>query len=464
MNILFQGSLLGYLFRDKTAIRYKDQLDSSLFDIPTHQTVFDEWHRYVSKYNSIPNKANFLEFVDREAKRTKGLTQEVYAEILNTIAVVYSKQHDDEYEFTRDVIIEYAQKKRFRNLFTSKASLLATATEKEFEQIYTEVRKIESIGKDLGNDAKNRGGFLFADGDTNNNLITADGHQTFLHALNRMTAAGGFYSPQHILLVGGPKAFKTGTMVSIMTEYARSGLRIFYADAENGLNSIRTRFKQALLECERHEVSTYKSELKEILKRIRVYGGDIATHFFPSGSTLDDVDIELDRLAMECDWHPHIICYDPLYKFQPVNKKIFDTNRKIQDVNAHAAKLNSKYNTFSFTAAKVKADAVNKLILKKNDLGEDFQQNYDAHAVFALCRTESEEADGYGRIVVVSQREGMPYIPGPKGTCAIKINAATNTITELDSEAYLATLEESQAHNKPATRRKYISPNTLKDE
>jgi len=69
----------------------------------------------------------------------------------------------------------------------------------------------------------------------------------------------------------------------------------------------------------------------------------------------------------------------------------------------------------------VKAEAVNKLLLKKNDIGEDFAQNYDAHAVFALCRTPFEEENGFGRIVPISQREGIGYRPGAEGTCAIKI-------------------------------------------
>lgn len=462
----FQDSLLKYLFQDKAAKKYKDYLDKSVFDIPTMQIVFDFWQDYVTKYNSIPPKANFLEYVDRLVKRSKGaVTHEVYNEILNTIAGVYAAS-TDEYDFTREIIIDFAKKKGMRNLFTSNADKIKNATAADLDNMYNQMRHIVQIGSDSEEIEKNRGGFLFRDGGRYNGSAVSYGHPTFLQGLNRMTAAGGFYSPQHILFMGGPKAFKTGLLICLLIEYARSGLNVFVADAENGLNSYRTRIKQGLLECERHEVSSYTQELIVMLKRIKKFGGDIFTHFFPSGSTLDDVDTELTRLAVEENWTPNLIVYDPLYLFAPVNKKIYEARLKIQEVNRHAVRLNNKYGTFSFTATKVKADAVNKLVLKKNDLGEDFTQNYDAHAIFALCRTESEEANGYGRIVPVSQREGIGYRPGPLGTCAIKIDDLRNTVTELDSEAYLATLEDEYAARQPKgnNRRKYIPTDKLKDE
>lgn len=464
MTAEFQGALLKYLFQDKQAKKYKEDLDQSLFDDPIVRQVFEFWYDYVTKYDSIPNKPNFLEFVDRDVKRSKTVVKhELYNEILNTIAQAFSPDTDD-YKFTRDIIIEFAKKKGMRNLFTTQAGKIKNANSSELDEIYQQMRRIVAIGADTDETDKNRGGSFF-DSPYKNSSSVADGHPTFLHSLNKMTAAGGFYSPQHILLMGGPKAFKTGTLLCLMVEFARSGLNVFIADAENGLRSITVRLQQAMLECERHEVGQYRAELNIMLKKIKKFGGDIRTHFFPSGSTLDMVDEELERLALEEDWKPHIICYDPLYLFAPSDRKIFEPRLKIQAVNRHAVRLNNKYGTFSFTATKVKAEAVNKLVLKKTDLGEDFTQNYDAHAIFALCRTEDEEANGYGRIVPVAQREGIGYVPGPAGTCAIRIDVERNTITELDAGAYLATLQEEQEAKRPtAQKRRYIPPNTLKDE
>lgn len=465
MTHQFQLELLSHLFQTKEAIVYKDILDQSFFDITTCQLVYSLWHDYVSKYHRIPSKHGFIQFADQEIKRVKtAVKKEKYDDILNTIALAYSPTQGD-FEFTRDVIIEYAVRKGARNLVISIADKLRNATVSEVREMSNEFNRIVSIGSlELMRD-KNRGGLLFRDGITRDSNATIMGHPTYLQSLNRMTAAGGFYTPQHILFVGGPKAFKTGTLITLAVEYARSGLNVFFADAENSINSIKTRIKQCLLECERHEVEGLTRELTDMLRRLKRFGGDIASHHFPSGSTLDAVDIELDRLATEEDWHPHVIFYDPIYKFASTNRYIKDENLRLQNLNAHAGKINDKHNTFSFTAAKIKAAATHKLVIKQDDLALDFAGNYDAHAVFAICRTEDEEQSGYARIVAVSQREGAGYRSGPEGTCAIKIDAATNTITELDSQAYLMTLEEEhQSKGKSGPKRKYIPPSTLKDE
>lgn len=465
MTITFQDSLLKYLFQHKEAKQYRTCLDSDMFDVHEVKFIYSLWEDYIDKYNAVPTKPAFLEYTDRAVKTIRGgITHEKYSVILDAIAKAFSPDSAEEHEFTKDIIVEYARRKGVRNLMTSRADKIKNATTADLDDMFTEFRRIVSIGAGTEEALKNRGGSLFNDTDTRISDSVSEGHPTFLGALNRMTAAGGFYTPQHILLVGGPKAFKTGTMICLAVEYARSGLKVLYVDAENGLNSIKTRLRQCLLECERSEVNMYKRELVNIMTRIKKFGGDIHTHQCPAGSTLDDVDAELARLAAEEDYHPNVIFYDPLYKFQPVNKRIFDDNKKIQDLNAHAGKLNVKYDMFSITAAKIKADAINKLVIKKNDLGVDFAQNYDAHAVFGLCRTETEEANGFGRIVPISQREGISYRPGAMATCAIRINESTNTITELDAEAYLATLEEEHTPKHTGRPKRYIPPSSIKDD
>ncbi len=466
MTLDFQDSLLKYLFQDKGAKRFKDYLDQSVFDIPTFQLVYGFWYDYVTKYNSTPSKSNFLEFIDRAVRRSKGaVTQEVYDEILNTVAVVYTPDTND-YEFNKDVIIEYAQRKGMRNVFTTKADKLKNASVEELNAIYTQVQNIVRIGADTEAVEKNRGGFMFRDSDKQIAEEEIKAHPTFLHGLNKMTAARGFYSPQLILLMGGPKAFKTGLILSILIEYARMGLKVFIADAENGLADMKARIKQGYLECERHELRGYAWELKEILKRVKLYGGEIVPNFFPAYvSTLDDVDRELERLANEEDWHPDIIFYDYLQLFGSSNKKIIDKRLQIQDVYHHAIRLNNKYNTFAFTAAKVKQDAVNKLVIKVNDFGEDFAQAYNCHATFALCRTEDEVREGNGRIIPVVQRSGTAYKFGASTTCAIRISEPTQTIVELDAEAYMAVLEEEHnAKNKAAVKRRYVPAKDVDDD
>lgn len=465
MSIDFQDSLLRFLFQNKEAKAYKDYLDKKAFDIPTMQLVYGLWYDYVTKYGNIPPKANFLEFTDRAAKKSKGaVTHEVYTEMLNVIAVVYTHT-DVEYEFTREIIVEYARRKGLRNLFIANADKIKNATTTDMDNIFSEFRSINNIGAaDMDSD-KRSPKFMFRDSDKPSATSLATGHPTFLHSLNKMTAARGFYSPQLILLMGGPKAFKTGTILSILIEYARQGLNVYIADAENGADSIRTRIHQGLLECERHEVSGYKSELKNILKRIKAYGGELVVKDYDAYiANLDNVDADLETLAIEQEWVPNIIFYDYLQLFASANKKIINKQDQIQDVYHHAIRLNKKWNTFAFTAIKVKREAVSKLVLKAEDIGVDFAQAYNCHATFALCRTEEEVMQGTARILPVLQREGTAYRHGSSTVCAVKIEEARQTIVERDAELYMEMLQETMGKGKTIKLRKYIPSETLKDE
>lgn len=466
MTTAFQSALLGYLFQIPEAKQCIDWLDASVFNIPTYQLVYELWHGYVTKYNSLPPKPAFLEFTDREVRKSKSdMVHKVYSGILDVVAIAYTPI-DPRYDFTIDIVTEFARRRGVKNFLTNNAAKVSEATVEDLDEMFNQFRRVVNIGTTDRESSRNRGGLLFRDGGGNDLHEVMMGHPTFLQGLNKMTAAGGFYAPQHILFVGGPKAFKTGTLITLAVEYARSGLNVFFADAENSIGSIKTRIKQCLLECERQEVVGYKRELLDIYSRIKRFGGDIYSHHFTRGSTLDAVALEIDRLSVEEDWRPQVIFYDPIYKFSSTNKYIKDETLRLQDLNAHAGRLNDKYNMFSFTAAKIKASAVHKFVIKQNDLALDFAGNYDAHAIFAINRTEFEEAAGFARITAVSQREGIGYQEGPQGTCAIKIVPETNTITELDAEAYLSTLQDDlQQSDKPTTaKRRYIPPTSLKDE
>lgn len=464
MTIDFQESLLRFLFQDKQAKKYKEYLDQSVFDIPTWQLVYSLWYNYVNKYSEVPQKSYFIEYIDRAVKKSKGaVTKEVYAEILNTVAVVYMPQQSD-YNFVKDTIIEFVKRKRLRNWTIQNADKIKNSDSDAIDAMIGDVGKIVRLGEDTDQMEKNRGGFLFRDGMRSMQSDIIQGNPTFLHGLNKMTAARGFYSPQLILLLGSPKAFKTGTILSILIEYARIGKKVFIADAENGLNSMRTRIKQGLLECERDEVDKYKQELIEILRRIKQYGGDIYPHFFPAKvSSLDHVDAELDRLWDEEQWKPDIIFYDYLQLFASANKKVVDNQLRIQDVYHHAIRLNNKWDSFAFTAAPVTRSAVSKMVIKVDDFGVDFAQAYNCHATFALCRTEDEVREGNARLIPVVQREGTAYKFTAATTCALSISEATQTITELDAETYMAIMEE-QRTSKTSRNKKWTPPSNLSDD
>lgn len=463
MTIEFQESLLKYLFQNKEAKQYKDYLEPGLFDIPTCQTVYDLWFKYVTRFKQVPTKTYFLEYVDRAIKKSKGaVSPEQHDEILTVVSVVYMPDAHD-ILFVREVIIEFAKRKRLRNWTLRNAEKIKTADSEAIDAMLSDANQIVRLGEDTSQNTKNRGGFLFRDGARLTHEHKQKGAPTFLHSLNRLTSARGFYSPQLIGVMGGPKAFKTGTILAILIEYARCGKKVFIADAENGVDSMQSRIKQGLLGCEYQDIQKYRRELKEILRILRLYGGDVVVEFFPARiSTLDNVDAALDRLWEEEKWKPDIIFYDYLQLFASSNKKIVENTQRIQDVYHHAIRLNNKWGAFAFTAIPVTRSAVSKLHVTADDLASDFGQAYNCHAGFALCRTPEEVTAGNGRLIPVFQREGTAYKFNAATTCALRIKEAEQTIEELDAEAYMEVMEET--HKPKKLRKPYVPNLNLKDE
>jgi len=467
LTVQFQEALIKYLFQHKEARAYKDYLDEGLFDIPMDKAVYSAWAEYVTQRNSIPTKAAFIEFVDRDVKRSKqGIKPEKYNELLNAIAKAYTLAELD-IDFTQDLIIEYAIRKGMRNVFTSQADKIKRATVDDLKAIGQEVYRVLRTGADNAADIKARGGFMLRDWDKNTtDDVMAKGHPTFLKSINRMMNTKGFHPPQNILLLGGPKAFKTGVLLKLGVEYCRSGLNVFVADLENGLASIKLRIKQTWLECEMHEVAQLKPELKQVLSTVQRYGGEIVPHYFPAGaSTLGDVEAELDRLAEEEGWVPNVIIYCMLQLFSSTNKKLFKETEIIQDVYKHAKRINNKYNCFSITEGKLNKSSLGKWAPKGEDIGKDFDQAYNTDVTFVLARTEDEVKAKTARLLPLFNREGVQYTGDAFSTCAIRIDEATHTIEEMDAEAYLELHAEMQAaKGANGKKRKYVAPDTLKDD
>jgi len=259
-----------------------------------------------------------------------------------------------------------------------------------------------------------------------------------------MTAAGGFYPPQLIIFMGAPKSFKTGTLLSVAIELVRDGKKVYYVDAENGQRSIYNRFRQGVLDCELRDVDSPENVAlyDQMISRWKTMGGDFAFNFYPGHSfCADDVEADLDTLKDEHGWEPDVICWDyPDIQLPNDKDKAKDKRIGIQHVYFDIIRVNERRSTFSIALSQVGKAAVNKVIIDMKDFAEDFGKAANAHAAFAICRTETEMRRGLARIVPVVQREGVQY--NGSNMCMVRINEARMQVVELSPEEAKAELEE----------------------
>lgn len=438
MTIQFQEQVLKYLLQYNESKKYVGIMDNTCFEQPSDKIIFDLLQGYVTKFNVIPSMVSFIEWWHIQAKQA-GVKEDMVVSLVKRIKVLYQPM-TEETKLIKHSLVEFTQRLQTKHLFLDNVDKVKEGDEKFFNQLHRKMVKISKIGEE-GDEEKNKGGFLLKDWAYTTDL-DVEGVPIDLKAINRMTASGGFYSPQLIVLMGAPKSFKTGTMLNIALGLMRDGYKVYYADTENGIGAIRTRAAQAMLQCTRAELKDLKAVAREVVSRWDKMGGDMIIDFYPARSkNLGDVDERLEELKAE-GWMPDFIFYDYLDLFEPENSKVVESRFKIQNVYHHAVRINNKYNAAAFTVSPVSRGAVSKEVINMKDFSEDFAKAYNCHAAYAICQTEEETTAGLARIVPVAQRDGTQY-KGDDTTCYVRIEHPRMILEELDRETYSQLMDDA---------------------
>jgi len=437
MTTDYQLGLLCYLVQSPEGSTYIDHIEDDLFDLVEYQLTLQVLKKYHKKYNTLPGRVAGLQFLEEQISLTKGLNANIandLREVMEDIFVPLSKSDSVK---LKDTIIVEVQSKNLDKLFMDFAAGSLTT-----DQVFSKMNKISSfVG--LNHDDHKNAGFLVEDRGKHYDE-QVEGNPTFLHDLNKLTAARGFYSPQLIVFMSGPKHFKTGLIINIAVEYARDGYNVYYADGENGARSIRNRVKQKIMDCTLEDLfdSSIYEELDDTLYRFGKYmGGDLYIDEFPANQkSIKDIEARLEFLREEYGWVPDIIVYDSIDHFIP--SKIEDQKRdvriKIQLVYHEAISLNKRWETFAIVPSQVNREAIlRKKTFDITDLSEDFGKAMNAHAIFAICATPEEEEKGVRRIVPIAQREGVAYRGKSSNMCIIQIKEDTMQVYEVDKDKYL---------------------------
>lgn len=432
MTIDFQKDLLRVLIQSPSFRKYIPQISEDIFDMPESQVIFQLLQNYVEKYRKQPEYSSMMEWWSRVTKK-QSIEENTYKSIQVEIASMYEEYRGDT-GLLEDTIAEQIQYKMAKVLFQKYASQLSDGID-IYRKMRIELNDI--IDFDTEETTESEGKYLFKEFDPPKRGQRI-GQPTFLKALNRMTAAGGFHTPQLVIIMGTPKGFKTGTVMNLALSYAIDGLKVFYADTENGLLSIENRFKQAMAKCTYQEL--FSGDLNDILeeqsRRMQVMGGEIRMERFPAHTkSINDIEAKLDELRDEDGWVPDLIIYDYLDLFlanDPTKRR--EKRINIQHVYFDAINLQAKIGAFGISPSQVSKEALNKPIINMKDFSEDFGKAMNAHAAFAICRTVEEQELGVARIVPVVQREGVAQASG--ATCLVKMNEERMDITEITYEEY----------------------------
>lgn len=453
MTIEFQKDVVKYLCQRKDAKKYIEIINDDFFDGADEYVVFALLKSFVQEYHSQPSLGNLLEFFHKELRKKK---EKLPADLVNsseeairTAFEVLTANVDQ----IREIIIEEYQFKLTKDLFIENAAKVKQKDPEVIKDMFRKLSDIKKLGEtDLDEEKKNRGTFLLKD-HSNDDYDDTEGHPTNLRAINRMTSTGGFYCPQLIVIMSGPKGFKTGTLLNLAKGYVQDGYKVYYADAENGHVRLKHRVRQAMLNCTYNELRSgvMDDTLDQMVTKYMALGGDFKADFYPAHTkTIHDVEIELEYLRDEHGWVPDIICYDYLDLFKPIDSSIKEKRLKIQACYFDAIALQNKWGMFGFTLSQVNKEAINKRIIDITAFSEDFGKAANAHAAFAFCRDKVEKELGIGRLLPVMQRDGVAQESNK--ACFVKVEEGKMLMEEIKYKEWQEIYDSAKKENSKVRR------------
>lgn len=362
-----------------------------------------------------------------------------YSEIVD-VDYILSYAEDGEYDTWEDILtypVKYSEKERWFDLaskFIQQKSLVhilqkqgGKSQEVDIVKIYTSLGSIVSL--DLNEDNSAISGEYIERSDISVKLI--HGNPTYIPELNNLTKAGGFYSPQLIIFLGGPKSFKTGFLLNLAVNHALDGLKVLYADFENGKEELTTRLQQCMCQCSEEDLQTDKNRriFRDVSREIEEAGGSVHLKcFYGRKDSINKVDHYIGDLIAKDEWKPDVIIYD----YMDIIGESTDRRLGSQYNYIYAININKKYSTFSYSISKVTRDAIEKGDIKAMHIAEDTEKLYNAHAIFALNVDSEDRQSNRMRITSIYQRRGKSQT---RDQCWLNINFDTETITPFDYDS-----------------------------
>ena len=456
-TIEWQFDLLKYITNDKNGYKALLKIKDTYFTLIEHQLLAHCLISFYKNHLKVPGETLLREEAVRlmnSKDYVRLITKDDQDVILKLIPKLYSGILKDSDEI-------YKMCKKFSAYIRVK-DLLEEIDPRDWDQYEKYSYKFQNAIEDEDEQIERGSSFLFADVSSRqvrrreNKTIVA----TPFRQINALTNAGGYEKGSIIVILDKQKKGKTTALVNIAKGYLRQGKKVLYLDFENGKESIFSRFEQSMTNSTKLQIMQGETDekVKRKFRKYRRIGGEVVVERVPAGVTCNWVQANIiDKYYREYGIRFDILILDYAAKMGSNSGKKDDTER-ISDVYVDLSNLALKNEVdHVWTANHVTREGA-KLRMKTRYQGEDIAKCIDitrhVHAVFGLNRSLEEEEEGFMRLELVEQRDGVP-----RGRAVFTINPDTQNMKELTNsernmyeDSFAPSLEEEEP--KERKRRK----------
>lgn len=409
-GIDFQELILQYTVTDPSGFKTLSLLEDSYFTLIHHQIIAYSLKKYYKQHKHVPEETYLREFLRSIYERDKifdiTLTEEDTSQISEIIKRIYDRMVSQPTEIINKCV-DFARYVKFKEELEE----VDINNFDSYEAAISKLKAANNIGIDL---QKNYGTFLVGginDRAHKRNMSHLVNPTPFWQ-INKLLNSGGLTRGSVICYMGKEKRFKTGMLLNTAKGYLRMRKRIWYADFENGENSLTVRLEQSI-SGQTQETITSESHDDKLLKTFRKYkrlGAEIVIKRFSAlTDNMGHVEIWLDELekdfglVFDAGFVDYGVLCASISGKQDEFGRISDS---FLDIKNLAEK--KKYESI-WTAAHItrEGDKRTKSKYVSTDIAKCIDIPRHVDAVFGLQENDQEMEAGVMRVEVIEQRNGM---------------------------------------------------------
>lgn len=405
----FQQEILQFTVTDlKSGFKALELFEPEYFTLTEHAIIAEALRRYYKRKFIVPSQPVLKEEL-RQLFRLKQwqslLLKDDKEKVFKIVRKIYIRPVKD-----ADTIYSscqaFAQMCSLKDIL-EKVDLNDVAS---YQRFGGDINKAINRGLNLKED---KGTFILRDAKARaiRRQDTPPGFPTPWWQLNELFNNGGTSDGNIIVILGPAKRFKTGVLLNTARGYLKRGNIVFYADMENGENSLATRIEQAIINKDRKTLLSGDVD-KDLLKMIRKYlrfGGELIVKRFPAGSTTTHFKTYMNTTLKDEGLIPNVmICDYPDIMNDSNNSQ--DEVKRISQVYLDLKNLAEEQSLKCIWCPSHitrEGDSRQGKKFKQNDIAKALDKIRHADMILGVNQNEDEKAAGIVRVEVVDQRDGL---------------------------------------------------------
>lgn len=309
---------------------------------------------------------------------------------------------DDDYDekVIHATLVRFMQEELLKETITEAASTLGRNSEVNLEELKSKISNISSMnGKPKSPD------YDYALQHDDRLKVTSDGPRlpTGLSGELDRHLKGGLGAGELGFILAPPGRGKTLALVNIGATAYKLGKRVLHVTLEIKARVVAKRYDCCLSDASTDDLMDNPALLTNKLKELQALGGKlIIKDYSYQHCGVGDLNYILESHAEEGETFDIIIVDYGDLMIPPEHYK--DTRHEISKIYEELRIIAGAYNIPLWTASQTNRAALNKRVIKMDDIAEAFSKANIADLILALCQTDDEKSDKVMRIFVAKTR------------------------------------------------------------